>query len=92
MTLSLMSSTGLIALAAAASVATGSLWSQRDQGAIDAQSAEKYVLGSACMPGNANAEAGADTAPSTAYAGCQGYFQSYPPYASVDAIFRSAGR
>lgn len=91
MALSLMSSIGLIALAVA-SVATGSLLSQRDQRAIDAPSTGKHMLSSACPAGKDKGETGADTARSTAYLGCQAYFQSYWPNASWDAMARAVGR
>jgi hypothetical protein len=89
MAFSATSSIGLIALAVG-SVATGSLWSQRDQRAIDAPSTGKHMLSSACLAGKGMGETGADTARSTA--GCQAYFQSYWPNASWEAMARTVGR
>ena len=91
MTLPRMSSIGLIA-AAMGAVATGSLWSQHDQGAIVAKSAERQVPGSACPPAKNGGGTGSDTIPTNVDLSCQAYFQSYWPNADWAAVFRSAGR
>ena len=86
-----MSSIGLIAVTMGF-MAVGSLWSERDQRAIDAQSAERQVLGTACFAAKSEGETGSVTAPSSAYLSCQASFQAYSAHASWEALARAAGR
>jgi hypothetical protein len=91
MALSSMSSIGLIAVVAG-SVATGSLWSQRDPRMIEARRAETQMLSSACFADRSEGATGSGSAPTTPYPGCQAAFQSYSTYASWEALSHAAGR